>query len=354
MAKIGRNDPCPCGSGKKYKQCHEPIDRARNDHIRLLRRAQDRLLPKLIEATQGEEMLPVFGDALANYWDGRYTMADMAELDDKEDHGADRFLTWVAFDALDEQGATLVERIAADPPAELELDEYERELLPTWTATRLRPYQIAEVVKGQGVRVRDMLSQDEAMLHDQAAAKRLEQDEVIFAHLVPIGEEYFIAGAAAHTTADTREKFDEFLALQLEEWRLHNPEGALEQFARERSYLFNHFVLALPQENEPTKLDDLLLRGRAALAMTKASLGLGPDLTDDDDEDEDGDEDEADLDDEDEGDEDGEDGDEDEDDEDDEDEDEDDDEDEDEDDEDEDDESDEDADSDQPDSKPGA
>ena len=29
VAKVGRNDPCPCGSGKKYKQCHEPIDRAR-------------------------------------------------------------------------------------------------------------------------------------------------------------------------------------------------------------------------------------------------------------------------------------------------------------------------------------
>jgi hypothetical protein len=23
MAKTGRNDPCPCGSGKKYKNCHE-------------------------------------------------------------------------------------------------------------------------------------------------------------------------------------------------------------------------------------------------------------------------------------------------------------------------------------------
>ena len=22
MSKIGRNDPCPCGSGKKYKKCH--------------------------------------------------------------------------------------------------------------------------------------------------------------------------------------------------------------------------------------------------------------------------------------------------------------------------------------------
>jgi uncharacterized protein YchJ len=22
MPKVGRNDPCPCGSGKKYKNCH--------------------------------------------------------------------------------------------------------------------------------------------------------------------------------------------------------------------------------------------------------------------------------------------------------------------------------------------
>ena len=22
MPKVGRNDPCPCGSGRKFKQCH--------------------------------------------------------------------------------------------------------------------------------------------------------------------------------------------------------------------------------------------------------------------------------------------------------------------------------------------
>src|SRR5262245_45133490 len=26
MTKIGRNDPCWCGSGKKYKKCHLPHD----------------------------------------------------------------------------------------------------------------------------------------------------------------------------------------------------------------------------------------------------------------------------------------------------------------------------------------
>lgn len=29
MAKPGRNDPCPCGSGKKYKKCCLPKDNAK-------------------------------------------------------------------------------------------------------------------------------------------------------------------------------------------------------------------------------------------------------------------------------------------------------------------------------------
>ncbi|MCB8951714.1 MAG: SEC-C domain-containing protein [Ardenticatenales bacterium] len=28
MPKVGRNDPCPCGSGKKYKNCHMRQDMA--------------------------------------------------------------------------------------------------------------------------------------------------------------------------------------------------------------------------------------------------------------------------------------------------------------------------------------
>ena len=28
--KVGRNDPCPCGSGKKYKQCHGRVAETRS------------------------------------------------------------------------------------------------------------------------------------------------------------------------------------------------------------------------------------------------------------------------------------------------------------------------------------
>jgi len=36
MAKAGRNDPCPCGSGKKYKKCCQPKDEAA-EHEELLK-----------------------------------------------------------------------------------------------------------------------------------------------------------------------------------------------------------------------------------------------------------------------------------------------------------------------------
>lgn len=33
-ANLGRNEPCPCGSGKKYKQCHLGADEAKDREAR--------------------------------------------------------------------------------------------------------------------------------------------------------------------------------------------------------------------------------------------------------------------------------------------------------------------------------
>lgn len=36
MSKVGRNDPCPCGSGKKYKKCCEEKLSRRKFHAEVL------------------------------------------------------------------------------------------------------------------------------------------------------------------------------------------------------------------------------------------------------------------------------------------------------------------------------
>ena len=70
--RAGRNDPCPCGSGKKYKACHQPIDMGSERLERLL--SGNPLPPAPIEhdlmgvtehvacALRGEERIKRLGD----------------------------------------------------------------------------------------------------------------------------------------------------------------------------------------------------------------------------------------------------------------------------------------------------
>ena len=56
MAKIGRNDPCPCGSGQKYKRCCLPRDEAAAAaRARFARPVDESDLPRgLLERFEGE------------------------------------------------------------------------------------------------------------------------------------------------------------------------------------------------------------------------------------------------------------------------------------------------------------
>jgi hypothetical protein len=49
VVKVGRNDPCPCGGGKKYKECHEKegtaylVKLARKEEKQRLRERRERM-----------------------------------------------------------------------------------------------------------------------------------------------------------------------------------------------------------------------------------------------------------------------------------------------------------------------
>ena len=57
MSKVGRNDPCPCGSGKKYKQCcwnkRLPLGK-RKFKASVLSSGPTKELPDLMQRTFGE------------------------------------------------------------------------------------------------------------------------------------------------------------------------------------------------------------------------------------------------------------------------------------------------------------
>lgn len=292
--KLGRNDPCWCGSGKKYKDCHYAIEQTQRAEYLRLRQAQDTLFPKLIEAAQSvPNMFPL---AFEQFWHDKYTPEQMSELDDLEDRGAERFLTWFVFDHTFDNGQTLIEKLLqVTRHGGFEVDEFEHRLMHIWKAVRLCPYIVTEVHKGTGLTVRDLLREQTYTVADNAAARRMVVNEVIVGHLVPVGGKpmitpaegivpaygrdiddeptYYIAGAMAQLTGDTAEKLVEFASLHLEDLRRTDPEATWSDLLQQRSHALNHFVMELPREEyDPTMLDNIVLQTRTTLQLTGVSL----------------------------------------------------------------------------------
>jgi hypothetical protein len=275
MPKVGRNDPCPCGSGKKYKQCHLPIEEAAQAEQLRLRRAVDTLIPKIIETAQAHAAdVPA---AFERFWNGKYTLDQLSDLDDLEGRGAERFLIWFAFDYVLDDGRTLVERlVAAEPGDDLDLSAEERQLLGSWQNVHLRAYVAESIQKGQGLQVTDLLTGAPTEIEDHAASHRVELGEVLVAHLVPAGARHYFGGAAAHLTEDTREKLREFLSLHLEALQRDQPGATWEDLLRAQSEVLNHFVMQLPvEEPNPTLLENIITQTRISLKLAGESLGIG-------------------------------------------------------------------------------
>ena len=82
MAKIGRNEPCHCGSGKKYKKCCEPRDQqAATERARLLTALSDEAtefdelsdrVSELIDAGRLDEAEPLARQLEAEYPDDEF------------------------------------------------------------------------------------------------------------------------------------------------------------------------------------------------------------------------------------------------------------------------------------------
>lgn len=252
--KVGRNDPCPCGSGRKYKDCHlRTVDASRSALLKL-RQTHDVVLARLLMASRDSDPVKL-EQAFTTFWNGHYRFSDLATLNDVEGYGADRFLVWATFDYRDDDGLTQVERMAAALPADL--PEGAQELLNAWQSVRLRPYQVEQSSK-QGTRLSDMLTHEAVALDTDHRGMRLEAGDVIIAHLLPPlpgAGGCRLAGPAVPLTPDTAEPLSTLLTAYLEAARRVDAAADWQTVLTQHSAAINHFVQALPTDKpDPERL----------------------------------------------------------------------------------------------------
>jgi tetratricopeptide (TPR) repeat protein len=78
MPKTGRNDPCPCGSGQKYKRCCLEKDQAAEHQILAARRAELATL----QAARQAELAALQAARQAEFNELQAMMQEFLELDD--------------------------------------------------------------------------------------------------------------------------------------------------------------------------------------------------------------------------------------------------------------------------------
>lgn len=185
--KIGRNDPCPCGSGKKYKKCC--LDKAATPvtPTPALFSETDRssVLDKLRAFGNRPEQVEDLAEASFDYWGDR-----LYERDDDEQRRvldlpqAEVMQTaWLWFDAELPDGRTVADRFLAVEGDRLTPGE--RAYLNQARATYQGLYEVEAVDLDDGFTLRDLSTEGRIRVRERAATQSLARWDLIVARLMP-------------------------------------------------------------------------------------------------------------------------------------------------------------------------
>jgi len=238
MNKPGRNDPCYCGSGKKYKQCHWKADqeaeqerRARVDAARFLREELQTFAQDARFAADVERALPF-------YWDNLYEASNAHLMSEYE---ALRFFDWLIFDYAPEAGPRLLERYAAERRDALTTPQ--QAMLDAWLETGVAgAYELVDY-EGQVLQLRDFMTGEQFEAFEPGGRGAVEIGEVLLTRLVPVDEQLEFSTSAAYLPADEiadlRARLED---AQVADAETH-PNATQAEFMRRNSHLLIHHAL---------------------------------------------------------------------------------------------------------------
>ena len=160
----GRNDPCWCGSGKKYKKCHLDSDqRSPADPAPVPRGEFDRLRNRIGAFLSEVAPLSKSKAAFEEFFQG-------AEPAEGEDHVL--LIDWMIHDwILPRIGRTVLEEFLRRHGSSL--TPHERETVQSWSRSFAALYEVREVRRGTGLKLKDLTSGEILFVHDINLSNRM-------------------------------------------------------------------------------------------------------------------------------------------------------------------------------------
>jgi len=241
LAKAGRNDPCPCGSGKKYKNCCLNKDRARRVRDSAWRGEEQVTLQKLLAFVQRPAFNPQTVVASNLFWNGNYGVEGLRTLDADE---MARFLDWYMLDFCLEGHRKR--------PVDLFLEEMgsallsgERERVHAWRESHLSLYRILAHEQPGIISVLDVFQEAPEKVDEHGLGRLALTGDLILGRLLRSSSPPHFSWAAILLPADMEAGFVSFVR---HAYRLHqetHPGASWADFLSDSGYLLNHNLLRL-------------------------------------------------------------------------------------------------------------
>lgn len=175
--RVGRNEPCPCGSGLKYKKCC--VNNASVGYSRAERMsARTKLLDYVAHSLGSEDDV-----ALDEFWSG---LDDIdADADPQVSAVSEQiFDDWSVFDYELEGGGVMADRFIAAKP---NLSEGERAYLRILKSSSMRLYEVEDLVPGDSLTLKDLLEGERVTVQEKAGSRGLHRFDWIATRVVASG-----------------------------------------------------------------------------------------------------------------------------------------------------------------------
>lgn len=235
MAKLGRNDPCWCGGGKKYKNCHMRADESATSNTLVT----NSLIEQIHEYALRPEFRSDFDKAFESYTGRKLERPDEDDEDEMTefDHAIDYFV----HDYRLPDGNRIVERFFAEHGQDLPPDQRTR--VAGWQHSRFTAFDVASVERDGQLRLRDLVIGDEYPVEKTRATASMIHGEVLIARILRVGDHYELGDTTAlRMSPGLRDPVRTFLTEQWHSYVDAHPNSDYEEFLHASGPALNRFV----------------------------------------------------------------------------------------------------------------
>ena len=194
MLKIGRNDPCPCGSGKKYKKCC--LYKAASPVASLGRRKLRRVESELVSALMKHAEKYYGPGAMYEAW-GEFTLWDETPIDVELEPELDTlFVPWFLFNwipdntELDEDERYPDLQVARHylEHSSAHIDSYKHQFIAEACSQPFSFFMVTGVAPGKQLTLRDLLLQREVTVQELEASTTLDKGAILYARTITLDD----------------------------------------------------------------------------------------------------------------------------------------------------------------------